>query len=42
MDLFTILQEMINENIFEIKIGNCRIILNNQDAKYYHFHIYYK
>lgn len=42
MDLFTILQEMINENIFEKKIGNCLIILNNQASEYYHFHIYYK
>lgn len=42
MNLFTILQEMINENIFEKKIGNCLIILDKQYPEYYHFHIYYK
>ena len=42
MDLFTILEEIINENIFKKKIGNCLSILDNQEAAYYHFHIYYK
>ena len=42
MDLFAILHEMIDEKIFEKKIRNCLIILDNQEAEYYHFHIYYK